>query len=206
MEFFLSKEQKEKMYLVLKMTDDWVSFTLLVVELLLLLCPRCWNSNNSRPCLVNLIIPRWSPAARCILHKVCQLASGLLCYLCRRNSPPQLKTKPITITRNPECWDRFMFPLNSSPKKASEGSSETFTVTTTYWCIPYSISFDERIDYFGMSGKNRSFHADGVRDKEKEKTGEDQAMSSSITEQRSPSSVPQTGRNERKRHRDGGRV
>lgn len=99
-----------------------------------------------------------------------------------------------------------MFPLNSSPKTASEGSGETFTVTTTYWCTPYSIPSDKRIDYFGMSGRNRSLHADGGRDKQKGKTGEDQAMSSSITEQRSPSSVPQTGRDERKRRRDGGGV
>lgn len=109
LKIFPVKRTKGKKF---KMTDDWVSFTSLLVELLPPLCPRCWNSNNSRPCLVNLIIPRWSPAALCILHKVCQLASGLLSYLCRRNFPRNSRQNLW------ECRDRVMFPLNSSPKKS----------------------------------------------------------------------------------------
>lgn len=122
--------------------------------------------------------------------------------LVQKEFSPQLKTKPITHSVEIDWCSLWI----QAQKKASEGSGETFTVTTTYWCIPYSISFDEQIDYFGMLGRNRSLHADGGRDKQKGKTGEDQAMSSSITEQRSLSSVPQTGHDERKRRRDGGRV
>lgn len=98
---FSRQKNKMKTFVrVLKMTDDWVSFIPLLVKLLLPLCPRCWNSNNSRPCLVNLIIP---PLISCGALYIAQSVSAhfrITLLLVQEEFPPHLKTKPIIILRS----------------------------------------------------------------------------------------------------------